>query len=256
MLSKKIPLLEYDSAQDAVIAPNHENLNLHLPAVCVYAFLGDCIDEYAEENHCEKVAEFVSITKKYPIYRVEYKGKELCLCQAPVGAAAATQIMDWLIGYGVKYVISTGSCGVLADLPENVFLVAEKALRDEGTSYHYLPAERFVETDKEMRAYIEKCFAEKGLAYTECTTWTTDGFFRETREKVKARKEEGCMTVEMECAALAACAKFRNAKFGEFFFTADNLADLEKYEERGWGGESLKPALLLSLDIAAEVESR
>lgn len=76
--------------------------------------------------------------------------------------------------------------------------------------------------------------------------------FRETKEKVRARKEEGCTTVEMECSALAACAKFRNVKFGQFFFTADILAEVEAYDERAWGDQSLKPALLLSARISQQ----
>lgn len=249
-----IPLLEYDGAQEAVIMPNHERLNIKLPSVAVFAFLGGCIDEYAKENQLKVLGEFASITKHYPIYLTKHNGKEICLCQAPVGAAAAVQIMDWLIAYGVRCIISAGSCGVLADIPENEFLVPVRALRDEGTSYHYLAAERFVETDAETREVIERCFAKKGLAYQECTTWTTDGFYRETKEKVKARKEEGCTAVEMECAALAACAKFRKVKFGQFFFTADSLGEPENYAERGFGEQSIKPALLLALDIASETE--
>lgn len=58
--------------------------------------------------------------------------------QAPVGSAAAAQFMDWLIGYGVKRIISTGTCGVLVDMKENIFLVPTRALRDEGVSYHYV----------------------------------------------------------------------------------------------------------------------
>lgn len=251
-MTEKIALLEYDNSQSAIIMPNHENLDVKFPEVAVFAFLGECIDEYAKENHCEVIAEFISITKRYPIYLVNYKGKELCLCQAPVGAAAAVQIMDWLIAYGVKYIVSSGSCGVLDDLEENVFLVPKKALRDEGTSYHYLEAERFIETNQEMRDIIEQVFIRKGLIYQECTTWTTDGFFRETKEKVNARRKEGCLCVEMECSALAACAKFRNVKFGQFFFTADCLHGI-KYQERDWGRASLKPALLLSLEVASAI---
>lgn len=251
--TNKTPILEYDVSQEAVIMPDHEKLNLKLPSAAVFAFLGECIDEYARENDLKVLAEFESITKSYPIYQVKYKGKEFCLCQAPVGAPAAVQIMDWLIGYGVKKIISAGSCGVLTDIPENEFLVPVRALRDEGTSYHYLPAERFVETDREIRDVIEKCFVQNGLLYRECVTWTTDGFYRETMDKVKARKEEGCITVEMECSALAACARFRQVKFGQFFFTADSLAAIDRHDMRGFGEESLRPALLLALEIAAEL---
>ena len=95
----EIPILEFDTAQTAVIEPAHEKLELNLPRKCVFAFLGDYIDEYALKNNAQKVGEFVSATKHYPIYIIEYTGEKIVLCQAPVGAAPAAQIMDWLIGY-------------------------------------------------------------------------------------------------------------------------------------------------------------
>lgn len=65
-----------------------------------------------------------------------------------MGAAAATQILDWLIGYGVHEIISAGSCGALEEFAEGTFLIPEKALRDEGTSYHYAAPSRFMEINK------------------------------------------------------------------------------------------------------------
>ena len=82
--------------------------------------------------------------------------KEFCLCQAPLGAPAAAQFLDSLIACGCQKIVSAGSCGVLADLPENEFLVPVKALRDEGTSYHYLPVARYIELDESARAAIDK----------------------------------------------------------------------------------------------------
>ena len=246
----EIPVLEYDDSPLAVIQPNHEHLDLTLPKKAVFAFLGVCIGRYAKEHNLPQVAEFLSITKKYPIYVVHYKGEDICLCQAPVGAPAAVQIMDWLISYGVKTIISSGSCGALTDLPENAFLIPAKALRDEGTSYHYLPPERWVELDADVRQQMGKILEQLGLPYAQCATWTTDGFFRETRELVEYRKEEGCSVVDMECAALAACAQFRGVRFGQLLFTADSLANADKYDERGWGADSLEKALMLSLELA------
>lgn len=168
--------------------------------------------------------------------------------QAPVGAPAATQIMDWMISYDVNTIISAGSCGVLVDLEEDMFLVPNKALRDEGTSYHYMPPSRFVEVSADARADIEKTLKSHGLHYTEVLSWSTDGFFRETREKVEYRKEEGCSVVEMECSALAACAWMRGVTWGELLFTADTLADAEKYDERNWGGDSVDYAMELCVE--------
>ncbi len=250
-LKKEIALLEYDDDSDAVLAPNHENLPMKLPQTAVFAFVGELVDEFTRKNGAEVVGEFVSITKKYPIYLLRYKGKKICLCQAPCGAAPATQILDWLIAYGVKKIIATGSCGVLLDVPENVFLIANRALRDEGTSFHYLPAARYIDLSQEILHCITDYFSSHHIPYEICTTWTTDGFFRETKKKVTMRKEEGCAVVEMECAALAACAEFRNVEFGQFFFTADSLHEIDNYKERGWGEDSLEPALMLAIDIAA-----
>ena len=250
VIKHEFPILEYDDSPKAVIQPDHEHLNLKLPPKAVFAFLGGCIGRYAKEQGLTPVAEFISITKKYPVYVVNYEGEDICLCQAPVGAPAAVQIMDWLISYGVKTVVSSGSCGALAELPENAFLIPAKALRDEGTSYHYLPPSRWVELDGKVRRNMEMTLDELGLPYAECAVWTTDGFYRETRELVEYRKAEGCCVVDMECAALAACAQFRGVQFGQLLFTADSLANTDKYDERGWGVESLEKALLLSLELA------
>ena len=73
---------------------------------------------------------------------------EFCLCAAPLGAPAAAQLMDFLISCGCKKIISTGSCGVLTDLAENEFLIPVKALRDEGTSYHYLPGVYYMDNGR------------------------------------------------------------------------------------------------------------
>ena len=221
---------------------------MKLPEKAVFAFLGGAVDRYAKENNAQVVERFESATKEYPVYIIDVDGQKICLMQAPVGAPAATQIMDWMISYGVKKIISAGSCGVLVDLEEDLFLVPSKALRDEGTSYHYMPPSRFVEVSSEARAAIEKTLTNHGLHYTEVLTWSTDGFFRETKEKVEYRKEEGCSVVEMECSALAACAKMRGVTWGELLFTADTLADAEKYDERNWGGDSVDYALELCIE--------
>lgn len=248
ILKHDIPILEFDSASRAVIDPTHENLRVRLPKKCVFPFLGDRIEDYAMEHGLWPMTYFVSATKRFPVFVTEHKGEKITLCQAPVGAAAAAQLMDWLIGYGVEQIISAGTCGALKAFEEGVFLVPCKALRDEGTSYHYAPPSRFFPISKIARNAIEQALREHGLEYKEVTTWTTDGFYRETPDLVAYRKEEGCEVVEMECAALAACAAFRGAEWGMILYTADSLADAEKYDMRNWGGDANDYALKLCLD--------
>lgn len=253
IVKNEIPILEYDTSPDAVIMPDHAKLDLHLPEMAVFPFLGDKIDRFAKDNECAEVSFFESATKMYPIYITKYKGQDICLCQAPVGTAAAAQILDWLIGYGVRKIISAGSCGALEDFPENTFLIPNKALRDEGTSYHYAAPSRYININPHALSAIEEALSEHGLKFNEVITWTTDGFYRETKEKVMYRREEGCQVVEMECSALAACAQMRGAVWGQILFTADTLTNIEKYDERGWGKDSFDFALKLCLDAVVKI---
>jgi len=253
IIKNEIPILEFDSEQIAVINPTHEKLDVKLPRKCVFAFVWEYIDEYAKKNNARKVSEFLSTTKIYPVYVVDYQGEEITLCQAPVGSAASAQILDWLIGYGVREIISTGSCGGLMMFPESTILVPYKALRDEGASYHYASPSRFMEISEKARKAIEETILEHGMKYQEVVTWSTDGFYRETKDMVEYRKSEGCEVVEMECSALAACAAFRGVTWGMILYTADSLADVEKYDERNWGGNAYEYSLILCMDAVRKL---
>lgn len=247
-----IPILEHDDNPRAIIMNDRHAISL--PNRAVFAFLGDAVDEYAESVGAEILEVFHTIGRDTNIYRVDHKGESLCLCRAPLGGSAAVQLMDFLLGHGVTQVIAVGSCGALAPLPENAFLLPVRALRDEGASYHYLSPSRYVETASRLREHMKEILEGKGLACSECMTWTTDGFYRETEDMVSYRREEGCLVVEMECASLAACAQFRNAEFAQLLYTADSLAEAEKYDARSWGEASVLPALHLCLDIAAALQ--
>lgn len=249
IIKNEIPILEYDDTSLEVISPDHDFEDTKLPEKCLFAFLGDVVHDYAKAQNAEVIQELVTVSHTYKVYILHEEKEDICLVQSLIGAAAATQTLDSLVSAGCRKVIAVGSCGVLADLPENAFLVPTKALRDEGTSYHYLPASRYIELDKEPIAAIEDTFKRHNLPFTPCTTWTTDGFFRETKDMVSYRLEEGCQVVEMECAALAACCRKRGASFGQFLFTADSLSNVHEYDARDFGKDSHEKALLLGLDI-------
>ncbi len=123
------------------------------------------------------------------------------------------------------------------------------ALRDEGTSFHYAPKSDFIKLNQSVISTIEQSLKEHHLNFHEVQTWTTDGFFRETPKVIQKRKAQGCEVVEMECAALAACAQFRKVDFGQIFFTADSLANLKAYNERSWGAQSQEKGLTLAAEL-------
>lgn len=249
MFEAPLPLFEYDPNPRAVLEPGHECPGLRLPPSCAFPFVGDAVADYARERGLSALGECVTITKRYPVYRVS---DSVCLCEAPMGAPVAASVLDWLIAAGVRRVIAGGSCGALIDLPENAILLPRRALRDEGTSCHYLPPSCWIELDGDVRGQIEAVLRREGIPFVETDTWTTDAFFRETPDKVARRRAEGCGAVEMECAALAAVARFRGASFGQFLYTADSLANVDAYDERDWGEASVLPALELCLKIASE----
>ncbi len=240
------PILEYDAATRAVFEADHEGLELSLPPCVAFPFVGDCVADYARKHDLPVLGEYVTITKRYPVYRVS---DSICLCEAPFGAPAAVSLMDWLIAYGVRRVVSAGSCGALIDLPENTFVVPRRALRDEGCSYHYMPPSRWSYLDSNLQRRIADVLDAEGHSYVEYDTWTTDAIFRETVDKVRRCRAEGCGVVDMECASLSACAEFRNVEFGQFLFTADSLADADAYDARSWGQASLLPALELCIKV-------
>ena len=249
IIKNEIPILEYDDSSSEVIAPDHDWTAGKLPEKCFFAFLGDVVHTYAKAHDARVVETLITVSYDITIYVLHENSEDICLVQSPLGAPASTQVLDTLISCGCKKIIAAGSCGVLADLAENVFIVPDRALRAEGTSYHYLPASRYIELDEEPIHVIEETFRKQNLPFVTCTTWTTDGYFRETKDMVTYRLEEGCWVVEMECAALAACARKRGARFGQFLFTADSLANVHEYDARDFGMESHEKALLLGLDI-------
>jgi uridine phosphorylase len=240
------PILEHDSEKKALFTPNLEGYVF--PKKGALLFLADEVERYALARGAEKLGEFVTVTKTHTVWGLNYRGTDVCFCRAPMGAPAATVIMEFMISAGCEEIFATGTCGALENFAENEFIVPTEALRDEGTSYHYLPCSRTVLLDPAAVEAAVKALEKRGIPYKYAKVWTTDGFYRETADMIKYRKSEGCAVVDMECAALAACAQFRGVKFGQILFTADSLANLEKYDARGWGQESFSVAAELALD--------
>ena len=137
------PILEYDTESKAIIMPGHST-DFHFPERAVMLFMETEVENYAVENDCEIIGQFITITKLFPVYKTIHNGVELAVCQAPLGGAAATQIMEQLIAGGVRKIIAVGCCGALFADNEGDFYIPVSALRQEGTSYHYLPPSREV----------------------------------------------------------------------------------------------------------------
>ncbi|MCI8327550.1 MAG: nucleoside phosphorylase [Lachnospiraceae bacterium] len=252
LIKNEIPIMEYDTEKTAVLMPGH-SWDYQFAKRAVLLFMEEEIDDYVRSHHCKIVGRFESITKAFLVYETEIDDQRVSFVQAPLGGAGAVQVMEQMIAGGAKKLIAAGCCGALESDMEGDLFIPTAALRQEGTSYHYLPPSREVELSKEAIDAIEKILKKRKLPYRKCKSWTTDGFYRETKEMVLYRKSEGYSVVEMECASMAACAKMRNVIFGQLLFTADSLANVEKHDCRNEGKDFFSTALELALLAALEL---
>jgi len=251
-MQDELTLMTFDKGSEAVLDPSSEG-DFQLPGKALLLLTDDDhFQQIVTHYHGVEIAHFDTITKAARVYQVRVQGEEMVIAQAPLGAPGAVMTLESLIAFGVRKVLSVGSCGVLTDLPENVFLIPTAALRDEGTSFHYLPASEWVTTAPTMVVKIQKALQRRHVSVRKVKTWTTDAIFRETQSKIASVKLAGCEVVEMECAALTACSEFRQIKFGQLLYTADSLADLTRHDPRKWGSDAVIPAIQLAAEVLAE----
>ena len=125
-----------------------------------------------------------------------------------------------------------GCCGVLDEVAvQDKIIIPSSTIRDEGTSYHYLPAGEEIGLEDSCAGVLEDCLLKTGMPYVKGKIWTTDGIYRETHRRLRERKEQGCIAVEMECSAILAVCRFRGVPAIQFLYGADSLST-DKWEPR------------------------
>lgn len=179
------------------------------------------------ENHdAVEIARLYTSATDIPVYEIQSNGKRFAAYLSTIGGAVAAALMEEAIALGGKRFLFFGSCGVLDEsILDGHIAVPTAAWRDEGTSYHYLPAADLVEIPTAAR--LSAVLNELDVPHHTTITWTMDAFYRETRDTVRKRKEAGCAVVEMEAASTAAVAQVRGVEFFQFVYGADSLAGEE-----------------------------
>ena len=144
------------------------------------------------------------------------------------GAPAAVLLLEELIAFGVRYFVSIGTAGTLQkDVRVGDLVVCDRAIRDEGTSHHYLEHSKYACASTEMTGKIVRCLEKLRQKHTVGTSWTIDAPFRETVAEARQYQREGVAAVDMEASALFAVAQYRDVEMGAAFVISDSLADLE-----------------------------
>lgn len=228
------PILEYDPVREAIIEPNMIQNALDAPEHCVICFFQDVLDDVIAEHSPKVVKKIHSESGYHPVYELEYKGKRLAFFHPGIGAPFSAAMLEEVIAIGCKKFIACGGAGVLdKDLAVGHLLVVNGAVRDEGTSYHYLPPAREVNPDANTVSMIAAEMDRQNIPYIYGKTWTTDAPYRETRQRMLNRRDEGCLMVDMECSALIAVSQFRNVPFGQILYGGDDLSG-PKWDHRDW----------------------
>ncbi|MDZ4765971.1 MAG: nucleoside phosphorylase [Chloroflexota bacterium] len=232
------PILEHDPERSAVIEPHHARAaNVTLPKRAVVCFFREviaavCADKHAVALHLESEMGLL------PVYIVRAPqidgGEPFAVMQGAVGAPLAAGFLEELIANGVTDIIACGGAGALdAALTVGHVVIPTGAVRDEGTSYHYLPPTRTVTPHPAGVAAIKAVLDRHQIPHVEGLTWTTDALYRETPAKVALRRAEGCITVEMEAAAFFAVAQFRGVRLAQLLYAGDDVSG-ETWDRRDW----------------------
>lgn len=232
MQKQPYPILEYDPAREALIEPGKLLKPLDRAPHGVLCFFREVIAAVTRPD--QVIYEIKSELGPMPIYEITHNGQPLIVAHPGVGAPLAAGILEELIALGVRNFIACGGAGALmADTSVGHLVIPTSAVRDEGTSYHYAPPSREIGPTPAAVAAIEATLAASGIDYLAGKTWTTDAFYRETPDKIALRKEEGCLTVEMEAATFFAVAQFRSVNFGQILYCGDDVSG-ENWDSRRW----------------------
>lgn len=227
----------FDNSSTAIINPKKKE---NAPAVdaCIITFSYEIEKAVVENLPCRKIAQLECASGILPVYVFEYQGKQFAFYKTLVGAPITVGLLEDLTGeLNCRKFILFGGAGCLdKEIAHGKVMVPTEAYRDEGTSYHYAAPSDYLRIRNS--AIVAECMKENHIPYISGKTWTTDAFYRETRNNYEKRKAEGCISVEMESAAVQALCDFRGMDL-YVFFTSGDLLDAPEWDARLKEGELL-----------------
>lgn len=233
-MATDIPLIEFDAVRVALIEPEPGSVSGEIPEHAVVCFFRDVIDEVCADGRAEVVATFTWEHGVHQLFSLQVGDRRVGVFQPGVGAPLAAGLFEQAIATGCRSFVACGGAGaVVPGLALGHVVIPDAAVRDEGTSYHYLPPSREVSADPAVVSVLRAVLDERSIPYVVGKTWTTDAPYRETQAKVAARRDEGCITVEMETAAFLAVARHRGVTFGQYLYAGDDVSG-ETWDHRQW----------------------
>lgn len=204
IVKNQYPICEFDTNKNPIIHPTNF-LTENLPKKCVITYLRKELEHFCKENKLPIIGHLNSEVFDIPIYEYANDTDRLCITMALCGAPGAAVALEELYAMGCETFIVCGGAGALTnDSKVGEIIVPVSAVRDEGTSYHYLAPSREIECHKETVEKVVSYLKEMEVPFKTGKTWTSDAIYRETPDMIERRRSEGCITVEMEAAAFFA----------------------------------------------------
>lgn len=238
----------------------NQDPNIILPEVAIGVFSRHLFEDIVKEFNCQEVGYMPCTNLEKNVYILKYNGTEITFFMAGVGAPLLAGDIEELSGQGVKKFIIFGNCSVLDNnIPVSSIIIPTKGFRDEGTSYHYVEPSDTIDMNPKYQEEFINILNKKGYDYTKGYTWTTDAFYRETREKIKYFKEHGAICVEMEGTAIAAICKRLSLDYFTFYYAGDSL-DSDEWDERSLSGlvnfQKKQKIKTLALELAYKISDK
>ena len=224
----------FDDRSEAKINPYFNENAVELDA-CILTFSRVIEEDVLQRYPCEKIGDMANADDVRTVWQFPYKGRKVGFFKTHVGAPACVGSVEssFSLIWTRRFVVFGGAGCLDREIARGKVMVPTAAYRDEGTSYHYAPAADYIAVKN--HALVSAFMEENGIPYVEGKTWSTDAFFRETLDNFEKRKREGCISVEMECAALQALCDFRGLELYPFF-TSGDLLDAPEWTERNPDG--------------------
>jgi uridine phosphorylase len=203
-----------------------KSFKLEVPEGVIFVYSNRLLNYILEHNKTRKLKDyFWNIGTFYTLNNTDPKIG--VMAGFGVGAPVVVIQMEELIALGVKKFVSIGEAGTLQkNLKIGTTVVCQKAIRDEGTSYHYLKPSKYAYASKLLTQKIEIALQKKGKKYVVGTSWTIDAPYRETVVEARRYQKEGVAVVEMEASAMFAAAQFKKVDASAIFTVSDSLAEL------------------------------
>jgi uridine phosphorylase len=225
-----------------------------IPDICILDPDGDIVRSLVARGEARLESTWASYHTK--LYRFNRDEIDFGIVGCAVGASYAVLIAEEMFASGCKLLISVTSSGQIVPVrPPPYFITIERALRDEGTSYHYMAASDYAHADAGLISALGGAFEEFPVPVVTGATWTTDAPFRETQPAIDAMRKRNLMAVEMEAAALYAFAQVRRKPVVCFAHVTNQMGRIEGDFEKGEEGGS-HDALKLIAIAADRLQSR